>query len=164
MRPAQLVVVVTMTLLAPLAARAQSTPRPTAPPVTPIRIVVSAQTLAGLPRRTLTVTEESGTTATYSGVDLDAVLIAAGAPKGPAIGGAALASYVLIRASDGYRVTFSLPELDAAYTDRVTLLADQRDGAPLRANLGPFRIVVPGEKRHARWVDGVTEIDVLPVP
>ncbi|HTI10469.1 MAG TPA: hypothetical protein VL832_18000 [Puia sp.] len=31
-------------------------------------------------------------------------------------------------------------------------LADQVDGSPLPANKGPFRIVVPGEKKPARWI------------
>jgi hypothetical protein len=150
--------------IVPALVGAQPMPKSSAAPVVPIRIVLSAQTIAGLPRQTITVTEEHGTTATYSGVDLDAVLVAAGAPKGTAISGPALASYVLVRAADGYRVVFALPELDAAFTDRVTLLADQRNGAPLPPDLGPFRIIVPGEKRHARWIHAVTEIDFAPVP
>jgi hypothetical protein len=148
----------------PAIALAQSMPQASASPIAPIRIVLTPQTLAGLPRQTMTVTEEHGTTATYSGVDMDAVLVAAGAPKGTAIGGNTLATYVLVRAADGYRAVFTLPELDGAFTDRVTLLADQRNGVSLPSGLGPFRIIVPGEKRHARWVHAVTEIDLIAVP
>lgn len=133
-------------------------------PIRRIPIVVTADTLAGLPRRTLTVAEEHGGSAKYSGVDLGAVLARAGAPSGHAIRGGALASYVVVRGADGYRAVFALPELDPAFSDREVLLADQRDGAPLSQQLGPFRIVVPGEKRAARWVRNVTEIDFEPVP
>lgn len=151
----------------PLAATAQTpSPMPHAsyPPLRSIHIPVSAQALAGLPRRTIAVTEEHGGTVTYSGVDLGAVLARAGAPSGKTVGGPALAAYVLVRASDGYRAVFALPELDPGFTDRVVLLADQRDGAPLPAQLGPYRIVVAGEKRAARWVRNVTEIDFEPLP
>ena len=49
-------------------------------------------------------------------------------------------------------------DLDPDFTDRVILLADRRDGHPLSSKEGPFRIVVPGEKRHARWVREVTAL------
>ncbi len=58
--------------------------------------------------------------------------------------------------ADGYRAVFALPELDPAYTDKIILLADKRDGKPMDAKEGPLRIVVPDEKRHARWVRQVT--------
>ena len=72
--------------------------------------------------------------------------------------------YVVVDAADGYRVVFSLSELDTAYTDRVVLIADTRDGVALPAREGPFRLVVPGEKRAARWVRQVTAIDVEDAP
>ncbi|HXO78143.1 MAG TPA: hypothetical protein VN824_22970, partial [Puia sp.] len=49
-----------------------------------------------------------------------------------------------------YQVVFSLAELDSSFTDRVVILADQVDGKPLPAGTGPFRMVVPGEKKPAR--------------
>jgi hypothetical protein len=52
-----------------------------------------------------------------------------------------------------YRVVFALAELDPGYTDRVILLADRADGQPLDSKTGPFRIVVPGEKRMARRLE-----------
>jgi hypothetical protein len=45
-------------------------------------------------------------------------------------------------------------------TDHVILLADTKDGQPLPPREGPFRIVVPGEKRPARWVRQVTALEV----
>jgi len=147
------------------AAQTMTSPAPRASAaVHPIRIVLAADTFAGLVRRTITVSEEHGGTAVYSGFELGAVLARAGAPSGKGIAGAALASYVVVRASDGYRAVFALPELDPAFTDRIALLVDQRGGAPLPPQLEPYRIVVAGEKRAARWVRNVTEIDVEPVP
>jgi hypothetical protein len=60
-------------------------------------------------------------------------------------------------------VVFALPELDPGFTDRVILLADKGDGHPLDGKEGPFRIIVPGEKRMARWVRQVTILRVLQV-
>jgi hypothetical protein len=68
--------------------------------------------------------------------------------------------YVIVEAADGYQALFALPELDPAFTDRVILLADHRDGQPLDARTGPFQIVVPGEKKHARWVRQVTGLRI----
>ena len=71
-----------------------------------------------------------------------------------------VAMTVLVEATDGYRAVFSLAELDAELTDRVVLLADTKDGQPLPPREGPFRIIVPGEKRPARWVRQVTAVTV----
>ena len=46
----------------------------------------------------------------------------------------------------------------AAFTDRVVLLADRRDNQPLPTAEGPLRLVIPDEKRHARWVRQVVSI------
>ena len=70
---------------------------------------------------------------------------------------------MVVRASDGYRAVFALVELDARFTNKVVLVADQRDGAPLGAD-GPFRLVVPDEKHHARWVRNAVEIEVRSAP
>ncbi len=67
---------------------------------------------------------------------------------------------LVVEASDGYRAVFALPELDPAYTDKIVMLVDKRDGKLLDAKEGPLRIVVPDEKRHARWVRMVTGLVV----
>ena len=69
-------------------------------------------------------------------------------------------STVLVEAVDGYRVVFSLAELDPTLTDRVILLADTKDGQPLPSREGPFRIIVPGDKLPARWVRQVKSVTV----
>jgi hypothetical protein len=42
-----------------------------------------------------------------------------------------MATYVLAEAADGYRVVFSLAELDAGIADSEVLVADAMDGTPL---------------------------------
>jgi molybdopterin-binding protein len=57
-------------------------------------------------------------------------------------------------------VTVGALEIDPDITDRVVLLADRKDGKPLDAKEGPYRLVVPHDKRHMRWVRQVTRISV----
>ncbi len=113
-----------------------------------------------MPQVTEHVTDEKGAPVTYEGVALSEILERAGAPLGKALRGKQMTLYLLVTASDGYRALFALAELDPAYTDKVVLLADRRDGHPLAATEGPFRIVVPNEKRHARWVRNVTTLSI----
>ena len=37
------------------------------------------------------------------------------------------------------------------------------DGKALDARGGPFRVVVPGDKRPARWIRQVTTLKIVPV-
>jgi hypothetical protein len=73
-----------------------------------------------------------------------------------------MAEYLLVEAADGYRAVFALQELDPGFTDRKIYLVTQRDGKPLSAKEGPFRIVYPDEKRPARWVRQVTALRIRP--
>ena len=65
---------------------------------------------------------------------------------------------------DGYRVVYSLPELDPVFTEARALLADRVDGKPLAGREGPLRIVLPSEKREARWIRMVEKIEILSAP
>ncbi|MEO7433663.1 MAG: molybdopterin-dependent oxidoreductase [Dokdonella sp.] len=116
--------------------------------------------LRKLPRRAFDATEH-GTTAHWEGVALSDLLSDAGVPLGDALRGKNLALYVVVSAADGYRVVYSLAELDPAMRGGDVILADRRNGQPLDANEGPFRIVAKDDKRPARWVRQVVAIDVL---
>jgi len=72
-----------------------------------------------------------------------------------------MATYVIAEAEDGYRVVFSLAELDSGILESEVIVADTMDGAPLVAQLGPFRLVAPHEKRPARWVRMLKSITVV---
>lgn len=117
--------------------------------------------LAAMPQATFRVKDRDRTVHEYSGVSLATLLIQAQAPLGSELKGKALAQYLLVEASDGYQVVFALPELDAAFTRQVIFLATKRDGQPLPAGQGPFRIVVPQETKQARWVRQVTALRVI---
>ncbi|MEP7271662.1 MAG: molybdopterin-dependent oxidoreductase, partial [Acidobacteriota bacterium] len=95
----------------------------------------------------------------YPGTALVEVLKLAGAKFGEDLRGRNLALYLVVEAADGYRAVYALPELDPLYTHKSILLATKREGKPLDDKEGPLRIVVPDEKRQARWVRQVTGAD-----
>ena len=116
-------------------------------------LVLSAADLRKMPRKTLKVVNpHEKKSEVYEGVALEELLRRAGAVQGERLRGPALAMYVLAEACDGYRVVFSLAELDSAIVDSDIIVADTVDGGPLGPNQGPFRIVAPHDKRPARWV------------
>jgi DMSO/TMAO reductase YedYZ molybdopterin-dependent catalytic subunit len=125
---------------------------------------LSADDLQAMPRIKAQVKGRDGELATYEGVTLAQVLERAEVPLGKSLRGPRLASYLLVEATDGYRVVFALPELDPASTDQLVLLADRKDGQPLPAKEGPLRIVVPHEKQHARWIRQVVSMRIVSAP
>ena len=92
------------------------------------------------------------------------LLGAVGAPAGEALRGKNLALYVRVSAADGYRAVFALAELDPDLRSDVPIVTASCNGNALDAKDGPFRLVVPGEKRPARWVRQVTAVDLLRAP
>jgi DMSO/TMAO reductase YedYZ molybdopterin-dependent catalytic subunit len=131
----------------------------------PKPLVVSVADLKKMPRRTLRVTNaHNQQTEAYEGVALADLLARAGVPQGDQIKGPWLAAYVSFAAADGYRVIFSLAELDAGFLDSEVLVADTMDGAPLSPAEGPFKLVAPHDKRPARWVRMLKSISVVQAP
>jgi DMSO/TMAO reductase YedYZ molybdopterin-dependent catalytic subunit len=121
---------------------------------------LTSEEFAKLPRQTVRAKAHDGKESQFEGVSLVDVLAKAGVPTGKDLRGPAMSLYVVAEASDGYRATFALAEIDSAFTDRVILLADRRDGKVLSAREGPLQMIVPGEKKHARWVRQVIRLKV----
>jgi hypothetical protein len=107
--------------------------------------------------------DDHGKVVRFEGVPLRLVLEKGGVTFGESLRGKRLSSCLLAEASDGYKVVIALPELDPGFTDRIILLADRADGHPLDTKEGPFRIIVPGEKRRARWMRQVTTLKIVQV-
>jgi DMSO/TMAO reductase YedYZ molybdopterin-dependent catalytic subunit len=124
----------------------------------PLRL--TAAELNQLPRQTVMARAHDEKESRFEGIALFDVLKKAGLPTGKDLRGKAVALYLVVEAADGYRAVFALPELDPAFTDRVILLADRRDGQALSSRDGPLQIVVPGEKRHSRWVRQVIALRI----
>jgi DMSO/TMAO reductase YedYZ molybdopterin-dependent catalytic subunit len=67
---------------------------------------------------------------------------------------------LVAEASDGYRVAFALAELDPGTGDTQVLLAHRMNGAALDGEVGPLRLVVPKDKRPARWIRQLSTLHV----
>jgi len=126
-------------------------------------VVLSLAELETMPHIKVTVPEHSSGPVEFEGVTLKSVLEKAGVAFGESMKGKRLTNCLLVEAADGYRVVIALPELDPAFTDKQTLLAFLRDGKALGEKEGPYRIVIPDEKRMARWVRQVTTLKIVVV-
>ncbi len=115
---------------------------------------------AELPREQAELKDRNGESRLFSGVPIQVVLERAGVTTGDQLRGGNLTKYVLVKCADGYEVLFSLAELDSSFTDRRVILADSLASEPLPLSMGPYRLVVPGEKKPARSAYQVTEISV----
>jgi DMSO/TMAO reductase YedYZ molybdopterin-dependent catalytic subunit len=115
-------------------------------------------------RHTVRAKDHDGKDYNYDGVAIIDILQKAGLKFGDALRGKALATYLLVEASDGYQAVYSLPELDSSINDRLILLADRQDGAAFDPKVGPLKIIVPGDKTHARWVRQVKSLTVARAP
>ena len=128
-------------------------------------LILSPEELKKMPRKTLKVVNpHEKKTEVYEGVPLEELFRRAGVPQRANMRGAAMAAYVVAEARDGYRVVFSLAELDSDFVDSEVIVADTLDGAPLGSKQGPFKIVAPHEKRPARWVRMLKSLTVVKVP
>jgi|GEM_PF-1419329 len=125
---------------------------------------IDSAAFAALPHLDVKATGHDGVAATYRGVRMSDVLALGGLTFGESLRGPRMATYVVVSASDGYRAVFAMPELDAGFRDGGVYIVDQRDGHPLSEAEGPYRIVVPDEKRPARWVRELTGLAVRTAP
>lgn len=123
-------------------------------------LTLQATDLKAMPHTEVTAKERDGKEHRYSGVPLVDLLKQAGATLGGELRGENLMKYVVVKAIDGYEVLFALPELEPDFATRTILLADSVDDAPLAAGVGPYRVVVPGEKKPARWIREVKALEV----
>jgi len=71
---------------------------------------------------------------------------------------------VVAEARDGYRVAFTLGELDPLLGKAQVVLADRCNGAMLPEADGPFRLAVAGDTRGARSVRQVVSLRLAEVP
>jgi DMSO/TMAO reductase YedYZ molybdopterin-dependent catalytic subunit len=110
-------------------------------------MTLKAEDLASMPR------EKAGD---YEGVLLREVLKKAGAPLDGQLRKTALTTYVLVQATDGYQVVFSLGELDASMGNEKIVVADRQNGNPI-----PLRLVCPDDKVGARSVKMLETLEVV---
>jgi len=104
--------------------------------------------------------DRDGKDHSYTGAPVQAILEKAGVTMGKQLRSKNLSKYLLVKCADGYEVLFSLAELDSSFTNRQVILANETDGHALPADRGPFRLIVPGEKKPARSSFQVVEMVV----
>ena len=116
--------------------------------------------LASMPRTTVQAAAPGEQSSIWIGVALEDIIRRVCVASDDALHGRAMARFVRVTGADGYQVVFSAAELSADFGDIEVLLADSRDGKPLPPQ-GPFKLVVPKDKRVDRWVNYVTTIEVV---
>ena len=126
------------------------------------RTVLSRADLEALPHVKVQATAHD-VSATFEGVAVKTVLEKAGIVFGEGMRGKRLASCLLVEAADGYKVVIALPEMDPGFTDKQVVLAFLKDGKAMDSKEGPYRIVIPDEKRPARWIRQVTGLKIVDV-
>ena len=159
-RHAVISIAIAITSFCALSAIAQNTSniKVTGEVITPLEL--KKEDLASYKKVSHKVKDRDGKEHEFSGVALIEILEKAGVTTGTKLRGENLAKYILIQAADGYEVVYSLPEIDPEFTDQVILLATEKDGQPLPAGEGPFRIITPNDKKQARWIREVRTIKV----
>lgn len=119
--------------------------------------------IEGLPTREVMLTHH-GEQQVCTGPLLADVLARLGAPSKGEIRGAALLTAVVVEARDGYRVAFTLGELDPLLGKAEVVLTNRCNGAALAETDGPFRLAVAGDTRGARSVRQVATLQLVAVP
>ena len=100
---------------------------------------------------------------TYSGVRLADLLAKLGASLGSELRGEALANYVVATGTDGYKAVLALGEVDPSFHPGEVIVADGMNGKPLDEHSGPFKLVVTEDKRPARSVRNLVNIELASV-
>lgn len=123
-------------------------------------VALSQADFRAMPHTTITV-RNSHTNAdeSYSGVLLVTLLGMVNAPIGKEMKNEGLSSYLIASGLDGYAVVLSLAEVDPNFRDGHVLVADARNGLSLGKS-GPFQLIVPEDKRPARWVHNLVSISL----
>ena len=138
--------------------RAQS-PAPLTVIVDGVARNVPATSLRAMPRDTMQLVAHDLPAVTYEGISLAAILKSVGV-RTDSLLGPALATRIVTESSDGNRVVLALADLDPSLGGKRILLADRMDGRPLPAAEGPWRLLVSGDQRPARWARQVLRIRI----
>jgi len=125
------------------------------------QVTYSVSELKSLPHITISVKNvHTDAQETYSGVRVADLFAKLGTSLGKEMRGKAMANYVLAVGSDGYKVIFSIAEIDPEFHPGEIIVADEMNGKPLDANSGPFKLVATEDKRPARWVRNLVSLEL----
>jgi hypothetical protein len=123
--------------------------------------VLTMARLQQLPSRTVEIKGRDGQSAIYTGALLWDV-IGTGCPdvtaaeKRDRIGMA-----VRVESWDGYHAIIALMEADTSFREHPVLLTWARNGVALDGHDGPLQLIIPDDKRHARDVRRVKQVNIV---
>lgn len=123
--------------------------------------VMTVEELSSLPtieQQTTYETSKGTVSGSYEGPLLWSILEARGIGDAPGHN-AQLKHALIVEGRDGYRILFSVGEIDPDFGNASIQLATEKDGKALPGAEG-YRLIVPGDKRGARYVRDVVRIDV----
>lgn len=126
-------------------------------------VTLSTAELASLPH-VAAKRQDHGKLVECEGVPVIELLRRAGLPSGEALRGLALTTIVIASARDGYKVAFSLGELDGSLGDAGAVVADRCGGQVLQPEMGPLRLILPKDQRPARSVRQLQRFTVIAKP
>ncbi len=122
--------------------------------------ILTAADVSKLPRVKLKVKVHEAD-AEFEGCLLSDALKSCGIKFGDDLKGRRAATVAILDATDNYRTVIPLLEIDSKTTDKQVVIADHRDGKPLDPKEGPFRLVIPDDKRPIRWIRMLRTIRVI---
>jgi carboxypeptidase family protein/molybdopterin-dependent oxidoreductase-like protein protein len=120
---------------------------------------LSVADLSMMPQRTVKA-KDHGTPVTFEGALLTDVLRKVDLPLGEKFHGTCASYYLTAEARDSYEAVFAWAELDSTFMNKSMYVVTKRNGKPLSEKDGPFQLLVPGEKRSARWVRQLTALTI----
>ncbi len=123
--------------------------------------MLSLAELQALPQIELTDSSPATGAARFRGPAVRTLVSLVGAPEGRALRGPSMTLVILAEAADGYKVAYTLAELDQQFGARTAFVALTQNGQPLPAADGPFRIVIAGETHRARWIRQLSTLRVV---
>lgn len=126
-------------------------------------LVISPAELAKLPRHEQRLDTEGASGATVSGVLLWDLVQLLGVPSPKASGRQRAVMYIKLTGADGQSAVLALVDVDPSFSKRLVLVADRRNGQPLDAAEGPWRVFIPDDLRHARWIRGLAAIEIVAI-
>ena len=127
------------------------------------QVILTLSDLSGLPRHDVRLADEASDKSSVSGVALWDVLQKAVLPPRNASGRQRGVMYLRAAGADGQNAVIALAELEPGFSNRKMYLIDRRDGQPLNSVEGHWRLVIPDEGRHARWIRGLVLIELASV-
>lgn len=124
---------------------------------------IDAATFHDMKQSVVMAKAHDGSVHRYTGVSMADLLAKAGVLLGDTAKKQNVMSYVVVTAADNYKAMYTMAEVDTLFANRVIIVADKSDKKPLTPEDGPFQIIVPGEKKHGRWVRQVNSIQLFVV-